>query len=139
MRNKEQILAVPVTMPVQIFAEPDGVAQGIEANDMHDVLHAFHKLVEYKSAYWYLNDQANIVNRLTTMLAQLIVLGKTRIGYSHRSGWEWEFECRLYAGEVYAYDGFGIRVTPEKTFVLLDNEVTAELVGAEKFFNWLNK
>lgn len=139
MRSKEQILSVPVTMPVQLFAEPDGVAQGIEANDMHNVLHAFHKLPEYKSAYWFLNDQANIVNRLTTMLAQLIVLGETRVGYSHRSGWEWEFECRLLAGEVYANDGFGVLVTPEKTRLILQNNIIAELVGAYKFFNWLNK
>lgn len=139
MRSAKEILAVPVTMPVQLFVEAGGVDQGIEANDMHDVLHAYHKLPEYKDAYWYLNDQANIVNRLTTMLAQLILLGKTRVGYSQRSGWEWEFESRLYAGEVYAYDGFGVLVTPEKTNLILQNNIIAELVGAYKFFNWLNK
>lgn len=138
MRSAAEILAVPVKMPVQLFAEVAGVDCGIEANDIHDVVHAFHKLPEYKSSFWFLNDQANVVNRLTTMLAQLIVAGQTRVGYTQRSGWEWEFECRLLPGEVYANDGFGVRVTPEKTFFLMHNEVIAELVGAEKFFNWLN-
>lgn len=139
MRSKDQILAVPVTMPVQLSIECECVGKGVEANDMHDVISAFHKLPSYKPAYWKFNDQATIINRLTTMLAQLIVLEQTRVGFVERTGWSWEFECRLLAGEVYANDGIGVLVTPEKTFVLLHNEVSAELVGAEKFFNWLNK